>query len=339
MSFSRSIGAAAAGALILLAAAGSARAKTVVKFATLAPKGSTWMNVMEEWNRDLVRESGGELEFRFYSGGVSGDEKDVVRKLRLGQIQAAGFTGVGLGEIAPEVRLLDAPFLFRNPEEVDRVRAAFDKEWNSAFEAGGTVLLGWADVGFVYFFTNTPVRDLRDLKDIKMWMWEGDPIAEAAFKTIGVSPIPLSVTDVMTSLQTGLIDGDYSSPLAAIALQWFTRVKFMYGYQLANASGAVLVSKRFFDSLPESSRGILRRTGRKHLALLTGLTRKEDLESVAVLKKSGITVTPLDPPELLRAYEELGRSARRLLAGRLYSLDLLEKLEKTLERLRSNPGK
>src|SRR6185503_8783606 len=182
--------------------------------------------------------------FRLYPSGVQGDEKDVLRKIKLGQLHAAGITGNGLTSIAPSGRILDSPFLFRDQKEIDFAYGKFGPEIESTMEDAGYVNLGWAEVGYVYIFTNNPVRSKEDLSRSKMWMWEGDPIAEATFGALGVNPIPLTITDVLTSLQTRLIDGVYTSPLAAIALQWFTRVKYMLDLPLANAAGAVVISKK-----------------------------------------------------------------------------------------------
>ena len=290
---------------------------------------------MREWDAELAQKTGGELKFRFYPGGISGDEKDVVKKIRFGQIHSAGFTGVGLGEIAPEVRVLDAPFLFKDAGEVDHVYQTFDREWRGAFEKNGYVFLGWAEVGFIYFFSNSPVKVSEDLKGIKMWMWEGDPIAEASFKAMGVNPIPLSITDVMTSLQTGLIDGVYSSPLAILALQWFTKTKFMSDFHLANASGAVLISKKFFEALPKDQQDMLISTGQKYLSRLTALSRDENLSAIETLKKNRIQITPASSAKDSQKYQDMGAHARKALAGRLYSEDLLNRVEKSLQELRS----
>jgi len=310
-----------------------------IKFATLAPEGSTWMKVMQEWNKELLEKSGGKLRFRIYSGGISGDEKDVLRKIRLGQLQAGGFTGVGLGEIAAQVRILDTPFLFQNVEEVDYIYNTFEKEWEDAFKKSGYVLLGWTEVGFVYFFTAKPIQGLMELKGIKMWIWEGDPIAEALFKSLDLSPIPLSITDVMTSLQTGLIDGVYCSPLAAIALQWFTRTKFMYDFHLANASGAVLISKPFLDKMPKDLQTLLLTTGKQHLNRLTQLSRKENKGAIETLKKNGIKLISLNFTQEVEDYKAMGEKARRLLVGKLYSEDLLDKIENALKQFRTTQKK
>ncbi|MBI4425369.1 MAG: TRAP transporter substrate-binding protein DctP [Elusimicrobia bacterium] len=329
-------------AALLSAPAG---AQDVIKFATLAPEGSTWMKVMAEFNKELQEKTGGKLRFKFYPGGVSGDEKDVVRKMRIGQLHAAGVTGVGLGEVASEVRVMDAPFLFRGADEVDHALAALDTELNAHLEKGGFVNLGWAEVGSVHLFTNAPLRSSDDMKKVKMWVWEGDPIAEACFKAFNVHPIPLSITDVMTSLQTGLIDGVYGSPMGVIAFQWFTKTKFIYSVPMANASGAVLVSKKRLDALPEESRKVLRELGRKHMTRLTRLSREENRQALATLQRQGLTLTEPANPGALQDYEAVGQKARRTLVGRMYPADLLDKAEKAVAEHRkarstqSGPGK
>lgn len=306
-----------------------------IKFATLAPEGSTWMNVMHEYDNAVRKESGGKLGFKIYAGGVAGDEQDVLRKIRLGQYHCAGFTGVGMGKIAPEVRILDAPFLFKSHAEVDYILDKFDGEFRKAFEENGFVLLGWAEVGYVYLFTNKPVTKVRDLDGVKMWMWEGDPVAEATFKAFDVKPFPLSITDVLTSLQTGLIDGFYTSPLAAVSLQWFTGVKYMLDFPLTNSMGAVLISKREFDKIPSDLQQILLNDGKKYLQKLTELSRKDNNKSLDVLKKNHITFTKPVSEKEIQQYDEVGKTAQQDMAGKLYSVDLLQRLEKALADFRS----
>jgi len=253
--------------------------ENIIKFATLAPEGTMWMNVMREFDAAVRKESGGKLGFRFYPGGVQGEDKDVIRKIRLGQIHCAGLTGVGLGDIAPEVRILDTPFLFRNYDEVDFIYKKFADDFNKAFQDNNFVLLGWAEVGFVYVFTNSPVRSIADMNGVKMWMWEGDPVANAAFNSFGITPIPLSIVDVLTSLQTGLINGAYISPYAAIALQWNTRVKYMLSIPLADAAGAVVIARKKFDALSPDLQQILLRNGEKYLTELTRKSREQNADA------------------------------------------------------------
>jgi len=299
-----------------------------IKFATLAPEGTTWMNVMREYDGAIRKESNGRLGFKIYPGGVQGEDKVVIKKIRIGQLHSAGLTGVGLGEIAPKVRILDSPFLFRSYDEADYVYTTFDKEFSNAFLEKNFVLLGWAEVGFVYVFTKTPVRNVSDMSGVKMWMWEGDPVAEATFDAFGINPIPLSVVDVLTSLQTGLINGAYISPYAALALQWNTRVKYMMGVPLADACGAVVVSKKMFDTLPPDLQDVLLRNGRKYLRELTSKSRDENAAAIETMKKNGLQVIEVTSQKLLDEYALLGKRARQSLVGKLYDQAFLDRVER-----------
>jgi len=323
---------------LLMSASFAFAQKYKIKFASLAPDGSTWMNVMREFDRAIRDATDGEMGFKIYPGGVAGDEKDVLRKIRLGQLHSAGFTGVGLGEIYPEVRIFDSPFLFRNYDEVDFIHQKFFDKFAEGFRKKGYILLGWADVGFVYVYSNTPVRGLDDMKNVKMWMWEGDPVAEATFKSFGVNPIPLSVIDVMTALQTGMVNGVYTSPLAIIALQWFTRVKYMMETPLANAAGAVLISKKMFDKIPADYQQILMTNAKKYFHKLMKLSRQDNARSIETLKENGIQLTASPPEEQLKLFYEKGKQARRMMAGKLYPLELVEEVEQALVQYRQENG-
>jgi TRAP-type C4-dicarboxylate transport system substrate-binding protein len=309
-----------------------------IKFASIAPEGSTWLKMLREFDAAIRKESGGRMGFKIYPGGVQGEDKDVIKKIRLGQLHSAGFTGVGLGEIAPKVRILDSPFLFENYDEVDLIYKTFDSEFDQAFRDNGYVLLGWSEVGFVYVFSNTPVRTLADMNGVKMWMWEGDVIAEATFKAFHINPIQLSVVDVLTSLQTGLVNGVYISPYAAVALQWNTRVKYMMSVPLADACGAVVIAKKIFDTLPADLQEILIRNGRKYMSELTVKSRKENADAITTMKNSGLQVIGMNSPTALKEYAAIGKSARHSLVGRLYDEQFLDKVEKTLADFRSKRG-
>lgn len=304
-----------------------------IKFATIAPKGTTPMNVMEEFDAAVRKESGGRLGFKIYPGNIQGDEKQVLRKIKAGLLQSGGFTGVGMGEIAPKVRILDSPFLVRTYDEADDLYKTFNDELAKAFEDGGYVLLGWTELGFVYVFTNTLVQKPDDLKGLKMWTWEGDPIAETAFRVLGLSPIPLSFVDVRMSLQTGLINAFYATPYQSLALQWFTQVKYMVDAPLTDAAGAVLVSKKYFDALPADLQEILRRNGKIYMAKLTQLTRQDNMNAMAELKKQGIILTTATEKDL-QQYVQVGDKVRRMLVGRMYTQDFLDRVGNELIRYR-----
>ena len=335
MNFSRTLPAFA----LLTALALPLKAQTMVKFATLAPDGSTWMKAMRQFTEETTAKTAGRVKFKIYAGGVAGDEKDVVRKIRLGQLHAGGFTGVGIGEVAPEARLLDTPFLFKNAKEIDHVYKTMDADFRKIFEGRGYVLLGWAEVGNVNIFSNAPVTQPGDLKNVKMWIWEGDPIAEATFSALNIKPIPLSITDVQTSLQTGMINGVYGSPLSVIALQWFARMKYVFSLPLTNAGGAVLISKKTFDLLSKEDQKTMLALGEKYFRALTLQSRKENEESVVILKKKGLQFTEPASAAVVKDLEAAGQTARLALVGKLYSRELLEKVDAALKAFRNGKKK
>ncbi len=310
-----------------------------IKFATVAPEGTTWMNVMREYDKAIRAESGGRMGFKIYAGMSQGDEKDYLRKIKLGQLHSAGVSGNGLTAVAKKVRVLDSPFLFKSYAEVDAVYRAFDRELDRAIEENGFVNLGWAEVGFVYVFSKSPVRTPEEMKGIKMWMWEGDPIAEAAFKAIDIHPIPLALTDVLTSLQTGLINAVYSPPLAAIGFQWFSHVKYMLNVPIADAAGAIVLSKKKYDELPPDLQQVLLRNGKKYMEKLTALSRKDNESSITTLGKNGITVAEPGSKQTFDSYDEIGKKARRMLVGKLFPEELLDRVEKVVYDLRESRGK
>lgn len=311
-----------------------AQKKVTIKFATLAPDGSTWMNVMEEFSASLKEKSNGQINFKIYPGGVQGDEKDVIRKIRINQLQSGGFTGVGLGTILPEVRILDTPFLFKNKKEVDYIANKFFDRFAGGFEKKGYILLGWAEVGWVYIYSNTAIQKKEDMKGIKMWMWEGDPISRATFEAFDVNPIPLSITDVLTSLQTNMIDGVYTSPLGAVVLQWFTKVEYVLDVPLANSNGAVLVSAKAFNKLSPEQQKILKEEGKKYFGELTRLSREDNEKSIKTMLDYGMKKTTIDDPALLKEFEERGAKARQALVGNLYDQQLLSDVENALKEFR-----
>jgi TRAP-type C4-dicarboxylate transport system substrate-binding protein len=307
----------------------------LIKFASIAPEGATWMNVMHEYDNTIRKESGGRLGFKMYPGMVQGDEKTVVRKISVGQLHAAGFTGVGLGEIAPKIRLFDAPFLIQTSDEADNLYEKFDGEIRGAFEANGYELLGLVEIGFVYVFSRSPIAQPSDIKQLKMWVWEGDPVAEVAFAAIGLKPISLSIDNVYTSLQTGLINAFYTTPYAGVSLQWYTQAKYVVDFPLTCSTGAIVISKKYFDNLPADLKDILLRNGKTYMKKLSELGRKDNQNSLAELKKRGLIFTKADA-KATKEYVETGTRARRMLLGRLYDEGFLQRVEKEVDDYRKS---
>lgn len=316
----------------------SKRPKVELKIATLAPEGSTWMNMMVKLDAEIRERTQGGVGLRFYPGGIQGDEQVVLRKVRTGQLQGGGLTGVGLGEIAPSLRVLELPFLFRDPSELAAVHAAMDPVFEERLHDAGYTLLGWAEVGFVYLYSKNPVVTTADLRTQKVWIWEGDPLAQAFMQAAGVSAIPLAVTDVLTSLQTGIISTVYITPLACIALQWFTRVRYTIDLPLTHSIGAVVVTNEAWSRIPSDHQAIVRSASAKWFAELAAATTADNQRSMEVIRENG--VQSLAPPASeVESFRRLGESVRSTLVGQLYDQATLDRVLAVLDEHRRAAGR
>ncbi len=306
---------------------------TELKLALVAPEGSTWSKVMNEWNQELVQRTGGNVKLKIYAGGVLGDERDVVRKMQIGQVHIGGFTGLGLGIVNPSVRVLELPMLFNTYEEADIVTKKVQPKLSAGFEQKGFELLGWAETGFVNIFSNKPIATRENMDGMKMWMWEGDPLVKAMYDRFGIVPIPLALPDVLTSLSTNLIDAVYAPPLGAIALQWHTKTKYMTALKLADSTGGILITKRALLSIPAGDRKILEETAKKYAKILVDRTRADNERSYAVLAKTGIKTVEV-PAEEVQRIRDTSQLVWKDLAGKLYSQELLNETMAAVTELR-----
>jgi TRAP-type C4-dicarboxylate transport system substrate-binding protein len=322
-------------ALFFLGFLSTQAAANTIKVAVVMPEGSTWTNILHQMTAQVEKQSNSEVKFKIYAGGISGDEPDVIRKMRANRIQAAGFSGIGLGLILPEFRILESVLLFENHNEIDQVKDALFEYFAGQVEKKGFVLLGFFEAGNTYIFSKIPFTTPKHFKSIKMWIWKGDKIAERFLKELSISAFPLSVADVNTGLETGLINAFYSPPLAAIALQWYTKVGYLLDYPLVNSCGAFLMNKREFDRLSAKNQKIIKDSVLKYSRRLVTQTRKENEEAKTVIKESGIKfVKPT--PELAEFLKNSSKKANKANIPGLYSQQRFDEIEKLLFKIRAN---
>ncbi len=303
---------------------------TTIKVSLITPTGSTWTNALYNLAEELKEKTEGEVEFKIYAGGIAGDELDVLRKMSINRIHAAGFSGVGLGVLVPKVRILEAPLLFNSYEEIDLVRAKLIDAFATDFEKKGYVLLGFAEAGFVYFFSKVRMSGPKGFNSIKMWAWTGDPVAKDSLEAFGIKAYPLHLTDVSTGLETGLIDSFYAPPLAAIAFQWYSKIRYMLDYPMVNSSGALLMKKEIFDRLSKKNQLILSELAEEYCNELIQLARKENAEAFKVLKEAGVMFeTPTKAQ--IDFLKESAWAIYEKNIGRLYSRDLFMKVQAILK--------
>lgn len=307
----------------------------VLKFATLAPQGSTWMKAFDAWGKALADTSQGRLRVKFFPGGISGDEPDMLRKIRFNQLQGAALSGHGIGEIFPPARILEAPFLFRDLAEVDYVRAKIQPEIDAGFRKNQFELIAWMEVGNVHFFSSKPLASLEEMSHRRIWQWQGDRFIAAFFAANGWSPVSLPITEVYTALSTGLLDTVVATPLSSIALQWSGKTSYMSPQPMATGIGAVLVSRKFYDGLPADLQAVLRASGIPLGQRLIADTRRDDQKSLAVLASSTQPMQGWQKANL----DELRRMSRKtvdeLEASQYLSAELNQKVDAALTQRRS----
>jgi TRAP-type C4-dicarboxylate transport system substrate-binding protein len=291
-----------------VAPAQAKRYKYLFKVASLAPEGSVWTKRFRDFAREIEEKSNGEIGFKIYAGGVMGDDRAMYRKMRIGQLHGGGFTMTGIGEVVPDFRVLGIPFQFNSYDEVDHVKKKLLPRLEEEFDKKGMVLMAITEVGFIYTMSTTPITTLAELKKSKAWAPEGDPISTVLLETVGVTPIPLSIPDVLTSLQTGLINTAFNSFYGSIVLQWFTRISYITDIPFAYAYGAFILDKKTFSKLPPEYAEMMKAATRTNFSKLIDDTRKSNEEALQVLLNNGIKlvkITPMARVELQNNYREM----------------------------------
>lgn len=313
-----------------------AEKKYLIKFATVAPEGSIWVNYMRDLDRTLRSKTNGRLGFRIYAGGIAGDELDVLKKIRIGQLHCAAFTGVGITEILPEWRVMDLPFLFRNMNEVRAVHKALEPLFSKEFSEKGFEYLSWAEVGDVYLFSKKEIKTRDDLKGLKIWTWSGDPVSKKTFTIMGSTPISLAITDVTTAINTNMIDTVYAPPVGALAMQWQENMNYMTGFPIAHSTGAILISKAYFDKIPKDLSELLEKEVKLSMENLTAELGRQTIESIKVIREKGIKISPVPKGAELQKFYDLNKEVADQLAGEVYPEALLTEVRNVLNKMRSS---
>ncbi len=303
----------------------AAEPAATIRYATLAPAQSAFGKILKAWGRSLKKETEGRVEFRMYSGGSQGDERDVIRKMRAGQIDAAGMTTIGLGIVVRPVLVLSAPGVIQTYEQLGRVRKAMDARFNAMFEEAGFVLLAWADAGKGRIMSTVEVKRPDDLRARRPWAWKDDPIFIEFLKVVGANPVRLGVGEVYPALQTQMVDVVPSSAIGAVALQWFTKLKYMSSESFGIVVGASIVKKEKFDALrPEDQKAFLD-TAQRAADALGRVVQKDDAAAYQTMINRGVQVVDTTP---YRAeWEKAALETRERLVGRIYSRGLLEEVQ------------
>lgn len=319
----------------LAVAAISANAATI-KIATVAPDGTAWMREMRAAGDAVKAKTDGRVEIKYYPGGVMGDDATVLRKIKIGQLQGGAFTGGEASIIVKDAQVYSLPFLYRNVDEIDKVRAKLDPLLKREFASQGFELLGVSGAGFAYLMSTRDIRTREDLKAAKVWVPQGDAIAEMAFKATGVTPIPLPLSDVYTSLQTGLIDTAANTPSGAIAFQWHTKLRYLVDLPLTYVVGEVVVDKKAFDALSAEDQKTVEAEFDAGFARLEKLNRSDNTSAREALKQQGLMITEPNAAER-KSFEAIGSEVFQQLSDQgALSPEMLKALTAALAEVRGS---
>lgn len=305
------------------------------KIATLAPDGSSWMSEMRAAAKEVSQRTEGRVEFKFYPGGVMGNDQSVLRKMRIGQLHGAAFTGGGIAEVYPDIQILGLPFLFRNYKEADYLREQMDTTFNEGLEKAGFVNFGIAEGGFASIMSTKPIRAEGDLRGEKAWIPDNDQVSLRVLGELGVSPVRMPITDVLTGLQTGLISVIGSSPLGAIAFQWHTRIKYMTDEPLVYLIGVFAIDKKFFNKLSAADQAITREVMGETFRKLNTRNRSDNEKAREALRAQGVEFVAADPA-MMAKWRTTAKNVNLELAqqGR-YSAELTNRAYELLEQYRA----
>ncbi|MGL1930966.1 MAG: TRAP transporter substrate-binding protein DctP [Desulfotalea sp.] len=313
------------------------KAKYHFKIASLAPENSIWMKNFNDFAKEVSVQTNGEVGFRTYPGGSMGDDLAMYRKMRVGQLQGGGFTMSGIAGIVEDFRVMAIPFLFNSYGEVDYVLNGLAPMFKKKFDEKGLHYLAFTEVGFVYAMSTEPIGTMADFKATKSWTPSGDLLSTNYLKNVGINSTQLSLPDVLSSLQTGMIETVYNSLYGSIVLQWFTSLKYVNNVPSGYAYGAILLDGKKYNKLPKKYQDIIDVTAEKFFPPLIEATRKTNRDSKTVLMDKGLTFQ--EPSKEMVA--ELSSFTQQIIdesIGELFSKEAYNKMNTLLEKYRSQVG-
>ncbi|MES9825415.1 MAG: TRAP transporter substrate-binding protein DctP [Candidatus Thiodiazotropha endolucinida] len=320
--------------LLLLLLNPMSQAGTTLKIATLAPDGTNWMKEMRAAAKQIKQQTDGRVKIRFYPGGVMGNDSSVLRKIRIGQLHGGAITGGGLSSIYKDAQVYTLPFQFRNLQEVDAVRQVMDPQIIEGIKKQGYISFGLSEGGFAYLLSNSPVTSTENMKDLKIWIPEGDQVNASMFQELGISPVPLPLTDVLTGLQTGLIDTIASAPIGAIALQWHTRISYLTQVPLAYLYATLVLKENAFNKLRQSDQSIVKQILESAFDRIDRQNRADNEQAMIALKKQGVEfISPSTVQQ--QAWEaHAGKTLRRLSEESIFSEHMLNRMQSLIQQYR-----
>ncbi len=325
-------------AALLLACMGASAHAADLKIATVAPEGSSWMNELRAAGQQVRSQTSGRVNLKFYGGGIQGNDKRVLRKMRIGQLHGGVFTSNGLEERYPDIQVYGLPMLFNSQEEVDYVRHRMDSKLAAGLDQAGFASYGFAGGGFAYFMTGKPVAGLGDLKGQKIWVPEGDQTSFAAMQALRLSPVILPITDVLTGLQTGLLDIVVTPPVGAVVLQWYTKTRYVTDVPLSYTMGVLVIDKAALKNVSAADQSVLKDVLTDLYARFDRENRTDNAKAREALKANGLKFVTPNAAEVPQWRSTVAAAMDDMARKGTFSADLLTEIRGYLQDFRQDAG-
>ncbi len=317
---------------------GSVQAYTF-KIATLSTDGSVWMEKMRAGAEEISQKTDSRVNFKFYPGGVMGGDKNVLRKIRFGQLQGAALPSAGLTGIYPDIQLYNLIVKFQSMSEIDYVREQMDDQLLVGLEKKGLVAFGFSEIGLAYTMSTTPVHNITDLQQLKSWVPENNKIAIQAYKALSISPIPLPLRDVLMGLQTGMITSVAGTPTGAIALQWHTKIKYVTDSPLSYIFGVFFLDKKAFNKISKADQLVVREVMAKTVNEVDKQSRQDNVNAVLALKKLGVEFIDVEDAAANELKAVMESANQEIVSKSGLSSRLVEMLDKYLAAFRAQSSR
>ncbi|UCD32833.1 MAG: TRAP transporter substrate-binding protein DctP [Desulfobacterales bacterium] len=319
--------------VLLVMLAPQAQAK-LFKIATLSPEGTVWMQKMQEGASELAQKTNNRVRIKYYSGGVMGDDKAVLRKIRIGQLHGGALVGGSLSKFYSDNQIYSLPLTFRSFEEVDYVRKHLDQKIAEGLEKGGFVIFGIAEGGFAYVMSKDPIRTVDEMRRQKVWIPDNDSMILEAVKAFDITPIPLPIADVRAGLQTGLINTVTIPPIGAVALQWHTQIKYLMNEPFLYIYGVLAVDIKAFKKISPEDQAMFREIMGRVFFNLNKINRQDNVKALEALRNQGVEFTTIPDKSKAKWYNDAETVPKRLVKTGRLSQDMISTLERLLKKYR-----
>jgi TRAP-type transport system periplasmic protein len=310
-----------------------------LKIATISPEGSMWMEKMRQGAKEVAQKTDNRVTFKFYSGGVMGNDKSVLRKIRIGQLHGGAVVAGSLSQFFLANQIYSQPMKFSSYDEVDYVRQYMDQFIIDGLEKVGFITLGLAGGGFAYIMSKEPIKTIQDLKNQKVWLPDNDKISQEAIQVFGITPIPLPISDVRTSLQSGLINTVITSPVGAVILQWHTQIKYITDIPLSYLHAVLAIDKKKFTRIEQQDQKIVKQIMRDAFKQIDLQNRTDDIKAIEALKKRGIKFVVPSKEAMDEWRKTAATSSKKMVDSGILPRDVVETIDKYIEEFKAKGPK